>query len=255
VASRARTPAAAEREAAQLAATRAFRSDVPAPNRVARAVDIDAGHGLELPGVLTIPPQPAGVIAFAQGSGSSRLRPPDRAVARALTMAGFATLLFDLLTMPEEAEERNIFDIPLLTDRLTAASEWLQGQAATSGLALGFIGASTGAAAALCAAADLGTAISAIVLRGGRTDLAQSRLAAVTAPTLMITGGDDWEVLGHNRRAQRLLGCPNDLAVVQGAMHFFAEPGALDRVIDLAIAWFNRHLQAVEGPDASASPD
>ena len=255
MASRARTPTAAEREAAQLAATRAFRSDVPAPNRVARAVDIDAGHGLELPGVLTIPPQPAGAIAFAQGSGSSRLRPPDRALARALTMAGYATLLFDLLTMPEEAHKRNIFDIPLLTGRLTAATEWLQGQTATSGLPLGFIGTSTGAAAALCAAADLGSAISAIVLRGGRTDLAQSRLAEVTAPTLMITGSDDWEVLEHNRRARSLLRCPNDLAVVEGATHFFEEPGTLDRAIDLAIAWFSRHLQALDGRDASAPPD
>ena len=109
-----------------------------------RAVDIDAGNGLELPGILTIPPQPAGAIAFAQGSGTSRLRPPERALARALTMAGYAALLFDLLTMPEEARKRNIFDIPLLTGRLTAATEWLQGQTATSGLALGFIGASTG---------------------------------------------------------------------------------------------------------------
>jgi putative phosphoribosyl transferase len=252
VAPRARTRIAAQRETARPAATRASRSDVPAPNRVARAVDIDAGNGLELPGVLTIPPQPVGVIAFAQGSGSSRLRPPDRALARALTMAGFATLLFDLLTIPEEARERNIFNIPLLTARLTAATEWLQGQAATSGLAVGYIGASTGAAAALCAAADLGTGISAIVLRGGRTDLAQSRLAEITAPTLMITGSNDWEVLEHNHRAQRLLRCPNDLAVVEGAMHFFEEPGALNRVIDLAIAWFSRHLQAVDGRDAPA---
>lgn len=185
MASRARTPIATEREAAQLAATRACRPDVPAPHRVAQAVDIVAEHGLELPGVLTIPPQPAGAIAFARGSGSSRLRAPDRALARALNMAGLATLLFDLLTMPEEAEERNILDIPLLTGRLTAATKWLLSQAATSGLALGFIGASTGAAAALCTAADLGTGISAIVVRA-----------------------------------------PSDLAVVEGATHFFEEPGS-----------------------------
>jgi putative phosphoribosyl transferase len=199
----------------------------PAANRVAREVDVDAGEGLELPGILTIPPQPAGVVVFAQGSGSSRLRPPDRAVARALNMAGFATLLFDLLTLPEEAEERNIFDVALMTPRLVAATKWLHGQRATSGLPLGYIGARRGAAA-LCAAAELGGEIGAIVLRSGRTDLVQSRLADVVAPTLLIVGGNDWELLECNRRAQSLLRCANDLAVVPGAAHFFEEPGGAE---------------------------
>jgi putative phosphoribosyl transferase len=219
--------------------------NAPAANRVSREVDIDVGAGLQLPGILTIPPRPAGVLAFAQGSASSRLRPPDRAVARALNMAGFATLLFDLLTLPEEADQRNIFDVALMTRRLVAATKWLRGRRATSGLPLGYIGASTGATAALCAAAQLGGEIGAIVLRGGRTDLAESRLAEVAAPTLLIVGGNDWEVLEHNRRAQSVLRCVNELAVVPGATHFFNEPGTLNRVTDLAIAWFTCHLRAL----------
>jgi putative phosphoribosyl transferase len=159
---------------------------------------------LELPGILTIPPNPTGVVAFANSSGSSRLRPPDRAVGRGLNMAGFATLLFGLLTLPEEADERKIFDIAVLTRRLVAATRWLRGRRATGGLPLGYIGASTGGAAALCAAAELGPEIGAILLRGGRTDLVQSRLAEVAAPTLLIVGGDDWEVLEHSCRAQSL---------------------------------------------------
>jgi putative phosphoribosyl transferase len=246
VAPRARTRSAAKQQAAQLAANPASRPEVPAANRVSRGVDIDAG-GLELPGILTIPPQATGVVAFAQGSGSSRLRPPDRAVARALNMAGIATLLFYLLTIPEEADQRNIFDIALLTRRLVAATRWLQGQPATAELALGYTGASTGAAAALNAAAELGTEINAIVLRGGRTDLAESRLPEVAAPTLMIVGGNDREVLEHNRRAQSMLRCPSDLAVVPGATHFFEEPGALNQMTDLAIAWFHRHLRVLPG--------
>lgn len=225
-----------------LATDRGARRDVPAANRIAREVDIDAGGGLELPGILTIPPQPIGVVLFAQGSGSSRLRPPDRAVARALNMAAIATLLFDLLTFPEEDQERNIFDIALLTPRLVAATNWVRRQAAATRLAAGYIGSSTGAAAALCAAAELGAEIRAIVLRGGRTDLAQSRLPHVAAPTLLIVGGSDREVLERNRRARSMLRCVNELAVVPGATHFFEEPGAREQMTDLAIAWFTRHL-------------
>ncbi len=221
------------------------RRDVPAANRVAREVDIDAGPGQELPGILTIPPQPIGVVAFAHGSGSSRLRPPDRAVARALTMAGLATLLFDLLTLPEEAEERNIFDAALLTRRLVAATEWLQRQPVAGKLALGYIASSTGAAAALRAAAELGAHVGAIVLRGGRTDLAEPWLARVSAPTLLIVGDQDREVLEYNRRAQALLCCTCELAVVPGATHFFEEPGALNQMTELAIAWFSRHLRSL----------
>lgn len=229
--------------------------NAPAANRVAREVDIDAGRGLELPGILTIPPQPAGVVAFARGSGSSRLRPPDRAVARALNMAGFATLLFDLLTLPEEDDQRNVFDIALMTPRLVAATNWLQRQPLTAELALGYIGASTGAAAAVCAAAELGAQVGAIVLRGGRTDLASSRLPDVSAPTLLIVGRNDPEVLEHNRHAQPLLRCINELAIVEGATHFFEEPGALNRMADLAIAWFSRHLRTAEPPHPPSSGD
>ncbi len=243
MAARARNPVQTKRRPV---AHPAARSDVPSANRVAREVDIDAGNGLQLPGILTIPPQPAGVVAFAQGSGSSRLRPPDRAVARALNMAGFATLLFDLLTLPEEAEERKTFDIALLSRRLTAATGWLRRQPAINGLALGYIGASTGAAAAVRAAAQLGTEISAIVVRGARTDLAEQRLPEITAPTLLIVGSDDWEVLDHNRRAQALLRCRNELALIPGATHFFEEPGALDQMANLAMAWFARHLRTEE---------
>jgi len=232
----------AEQQAAGPSANPDLRRDVPAANRVARTVDIDAGDGLELPGILTIPPQPAGVIAFAEGSSSSRLRPPDRAVARALNMAGFATLLFDLLTFPEEADQRNIFETNRLTRRVVAATRWLQHQPVTAQLALGYIGACTGAAAASNAAAELRGEISAVVLRGGRTDLAESHLPDIAAATLLIVGGNDWDVLEHNRRAQSLLHCV-ELAVVPGATHFFAEPGALNQMIDLAVVWFTRHLQ------------
>jgi putative phosphoribosyl transferase len=208
-------------------------------DRVAREVDVDVGLGLEVAGVLTVPRAPRGVVVFAQGSASSRLRPSNRRLARALNVAGFATLLFDLLTLPEAAEQRNIFDIPLLAQRLTAATSWLRRH--TEG-ALGYLGASTGGAAALTAAAEIAGEVSAVVLRGGRTDLAEPRLARVTAPTLLIVGGDDRLVLEYNRRAQSRLRCPNELVVIPGATHQFQEHGALDQVADLAIAWFTRHL-------------
>jgi putative phosphoribosyl transferase len=164
-------------------------------------VDIDAGDGLELPGVLPFPPAPKGVVAFAQGSGSSRLRPQNRLLSRGLNVAGLATLLFDLLTLPEEYDHRNIFDVSLLATRLIAATRWLRRVVSTTELALGYLGAGTGAAAALAAVAELGIEIGAVVSHGGRTDLIESCLAEVTAPTLLIVGGHDWIVLEHNRRA------------------------------------------------------
>ena len=205
---------------------------------------IEVGGGVLVPGDLTIPELPRGAVAFAHGGGSSRLSPRNRQVARALNDDGFATLLFDLLTAEEQLDRANVFDIPLLGGRLAAATGWLRHQPETSELALGYFGASTGAAAALIAAADLGTEVSAVVSRGGRPDLAASRLAEVRAPTLLIVGGLDAGVLELNRRAQRQLQCTNDLQVVRRATHLFEEPGRLEIVARLASDWFARHLSA-----------
>ncbi len=183
-----------------------------------------------------------GVVAFAHGSGSSRSSPRNRRVALALNDAGFATLLFDLLTPREEFDRANVFDIPLLARRLVAATRWLRSQPATADLPIGYFGASTGSAAALIAAADLGGGVRAIVSRGGRPDLARPRLGEVTAPVLLIVGGADPEVLELNREARRQLRCEHELAVVPGATHLFEEPGALDRVAGLAIDWYAQHL-------------
>ncbi len=208
---------------------------------VVRQVAILGGPGLSLAGELRVPQPAHGVVAFAHGSGSSRLSPRNRAVAQALNEAGFATLLFDLLTPEEERDRNNVFDIPLLASRLLLASAWLGEQSEVAALALGYFGASTGAAAALTAAAQLGDRVSAVVSRGGRPDLARE-LGSVRAPTLLIVGGADREVLALNREAQRQLVCPNELAVVPGATHLFEEPGALERVCRLAVDWLDRHL-------------
>jgi putative phosphoribosyl transferase len=209
---------------------------------VGHEVTIEAGPGLSLAGDLTLPSKPLGVIAFAHGSGSSRLSPRNRAVARALNEAGLATLLFDLLTPAEEVDRANVFDIPLLASRLLAATRWLRRQPVTRELAIGYFGASTGAAAALIAAADVGGTVGAVVSRGGRPDLAAPRLGEVVAPTLLIVGGHDLQVLELNHQAQEQLRCPNHLAVVPGATHLFEEPGTLEEVARLAIDWFTRHL-------------
>ena len=203
---------------------------------------VEAGAGVLVPGDLTVPDQPHGVVAFAHGSGSSRLSPRNRQVAQTLNSDGFATLLFDLLTPEEERDRANVFDIPLLGRRLAAATGWLRRQPETSELPLGYFGASTGAAAALIAAADLAAELSAVVSRGGRPDLAAARLSEVRAPTLLIVGGLDPQVLELNRQAQRQLRCPNDLEVVVGATHLFEEPGTLEAVARLASDWFARHL-------------
>ena len=209
---------------------------------------VEAGAGVLVPGDLTIPENPRGIVAFAHGSGSSRLSPRNRQVAQTLNADGFATLLFDLLTPEEELDRANVFDIPLLGRRLAAATGWLRQQAEVSGLALGYFGASTGAAAALIAAADLGHQISAVVSRGGRPDLAARRLGEVLAPTLLIVGGLDTQVLELNREAQRQLHCTNDLEVVVGATHLFEEPGTLEAVARLASDWFARHLAGTKAP-------
>jgi putative phosphoribosyl transferase len=202
-------------------------------------VTIPVGPDLSLSGELTVPQRARGIVVFAHGSGSSRLSPRNRAVAQALSDAGFATLLFDLLTPSEEVDRTNVFDIPLLASRLAAASAWLCEREDVGRLPLGYFGASTGAAAALTAAAEPGEKVSTVISRGGRPDLARN-LGAVRAPTLLIVGGADHQVLELNREAQRQLRCPSDLAVVPGATHLFEEPGALEQVSRLAIDWLDR---------------
>jgi putative phosphoribosyl transferase len=206
-------------------------------------VEIPA-DGARLAGDLRLPPHIRGLVIFAHGSGSSRLSPRNIQVASALNASGFASLLFDLLTPAEAANRENVFDIPLLATRLVAATRWSQQGPDLAGQPIGYFGASTGAAAALCAAADLGGGIRAVVSRGGRPDLAGSRLDAVVAPTLLIVGGDDMAVLELNEAAARALRCPHELAVVPGATHLFEEPGALERVSELASAWFTERLPA-----------
>jgi putative phosphoribosyl transferase len=209
----------------------------------AREVTIQAG-GTETVGDLVVPDAPSGLVLFAHGSGSSRHSPRNRQVARALHRRSLATLLLDLLTEAEERDRANVFDIELLAARLVAATGWTQSQPDLAHLPLGYFGASTGAAAALRAAAELGPRIAAVVSRGGRPDLAGERLAAVTAPTLLIVGGLDEIVLELNREALRLLEAPSELAVVPGATHLFEEAGALDQVELLAGEWFARFLDS-----------
>lgn len=193
-------------------------------------------------GLLGLPAEPArGIVLFAHGSGSSRLSPRNAFVAEALQHAGMATLLFDLLTEQEAASRANVFDIPLLAERLDQAATWVGKTTAGRDLPLGFFGASTGAAAALVAAAGRRD-VRAIVSRGGRPDLAGDALEDVTAPTLLIVGGHDPEVLALNRSAYRRLRCDRRLEVIPGATHLFEEPGALEAVVALARAWFLRHL-------------
>ncbi|HLI31261.1 MAG TPA: phosphoribosyltransferase family protein [Solirubrobacteraceae bacterium] len=211
---------------------------------IAREVEIEMQRGVTVTGDLVVPLSAQGIVAFAHGSGSSRLSPRNRAVAAALNDAGIATLLFDLLTGSEETERANVFDIPLLARRLLVATRWLERQPETGALALGYFGASTGAAAALIAAAAAGARVCAIVSRGGRPDLASTALARVSAPTLLIVGGDDHLVLELNREAREQLRCESRLAVIPHASHLFEEPGALEQVSRLAIDWFRRYLVA-----------
>lgn len=201
---------------------------------------------LGLQGDLVVPPDPRGVILFAHGSGSSRLSPRNRKVAAQLNDLGFATLLLDLLTEPEALDRRNVFDIPLLAERLLEADLWIASEPEMANLPLGFFGASTGAGAALLAAAELGSRISAVVSRGGRPDLAGPRLSEVKAPTLLIVGGDDPQVLDINRRALAELRCEKLLRIVPGAGHLFEEPGELETVTEMAGAWFQHYATKKE---------
>jgi predicted phosphoribosyltransferase/dienelactone hydrolase len=221
------------------------------PDAPASEDDIDrdvelAVDGVTLRGHLTVPAGARGVVVFAHGSGSSAQSPRNRQVAEHLHRERVGTLLFDLLT-PAEAEHRpNVFDIELLTRRLVAATHWLEAEIGPH--AVGFFGASTGAAAALRAAADPGITAHAVVSRGGRVDLAGDRLAAVTAPTLLIVGGADPEVLALNRQATRLLRCRHHVMVVPGAGHLFEGPGELDAVAHAAATWFAWHLPSRSNP-------
>ncbi|HUH66599.1 MAG TPA: dienelactone hydrolase family protein [Syntrophales bacterium] len=197
---------------------------------------------VRLAGILGLPRKPRGVIAFAHGSGSSRLSPRNTFVARALQDAGLATFLFDLLEEEEELDRRKVFDIGLLADRLIAGARWLQNEPATSALKIGYFGASTGAAAALHAAARGQADVEAVVSRGGRPDLAMDYLDRVNAPTLLIVGGDDRPVIPLNREAFKELKCVKELVVIPGATHLFQEPGALEEVAKLAVDWFLKYV-------------
>lgn len=199
-------------------------------------------QGPSLPGDLSVPALAHGLVLFAHGSGSSRLSTRNRWVARQLQQHGLATLLFDLLTEQEALDRRMVFDIPLLGQRVVHAMRWASQRNELSGLRLGLFGASTGAAAALVAAAQQPQCVAAVVSRGGRPDLASDCLPRVRAPTLLIVGARDTEVLSLNRQALRLLQGPKRLEVVPDATHLFEEPGTLDSVAALAVDWFEQHL-------------
>jgi putative phosphoribosyl transferase len=204
-------------------------------------------QAITLEGILERPADATGMVLFAHGSGSSRLSPRNQAVAATLHQAGLGTLLFDLLTDSETRERANVFDIPLLGQRLITATTWLLEQPEARELQVGFFGASTGAAAALLAAARLRGRVHAVVSRGGRPDLAGPWLGDVRAPTLLIVGGKDEAVLGLNHLALDQLSCPKKLVVVPGATHLFEEPGTMEEVSRLAREWFCQHLVPPRG--------
>lgn len=203
--------------------------------RVAAGAAMVAGH-------LKIPAHPVGIVVFAHGSGSSRHSPRNRYVADVLYEAGLATLMFDLLTAEEERDRASVFDIGLLSRRLIDVTNWLAGQPDTALLPVGYFGASTGAGAALAAAADSRSGVRAVVSRGGRPDLAGDLLRHVRAPTLLIVGGHDEVVLELNQQAQNSIAAESELIVVPGATHLFEEPGTLEQVAKQARDWFINHL-------------
>lgn len=213
------------------------------PDHLPEPVTVSVG-AVALPGILTLPPTPQGVVIFAHGSGSSRLSPRNRLVADALLEANFGTLLLDLLTETEERDRGNVFDVDLLALRLRGATSWVAAWPACAGLPIGYFGASTGAAAALVAAATPGTPVETVVSRGGRPDLAGALLPHVRVPTLLIVGGEDTPVIALNRAAYERLGGVKALVIVPGATHLFEEPGALNAVARHAAEWFGRYLGA-----------
>ena len=211
-------------------------------------VTVPVEEGITVEGNLNFPDNARSVVLFAHGSGSSRFSPRNQLVARQLESARLATLLIDLLTAHEEEEDRYTghlrFDIQLLSRRVVAATDWLLSQPATQNLKIGYFGASTGAAAAVVAAAERPLAVGAVVSRGGRPDLAGSALLEVRAPTLLIVGSKDTQVIELNRKAFSLLKTEKRLEIIPGASHLFEEPGTLEKVAELAREWFTRYLTA-----------
>jgi putative phosphoribosyl transferase len=214
-------------------------------------VQVSAGSA-QIEGNIAIPADAHGIVLFAHGSGSSRHSPRNRFVAGELQKRGLGTLLIDLLTTDEDAVDvrtrQHRFDIGLLANRLIAVTDWLEQQAGTRGLKLGYFGASTGAAAALVAAAERPDTVAAVVSRGGRPDLAGKALPLVKAPTLLIVGGDDREVISLNREASARMRVENKIVIVPGASHLFEEPGTLEEVARLAGEWFEKYLTQESRP-------
>lgn len=208
---------------------------------VDRTVSIESGP-VRIEGMLAVPENACGVVLFAHGSGSGRFSPRNQFVARQLREGRLGTLLVDLLDPIESEDRRKVFDIGLLAQRLLSATEWLRANPDTSRLPIGYFGASTGAAAALRAVAEGGRDVRAVVSRGGRPDLALRYLPAVTTPTLLIVGGDDYPVVQLNQEAHAALGGIADLVIIPGATHLFEEPGALEKVAELARDWFLKYL-------------
>ncbi len=197
---------------------------------------------IELEGILKIPENPKSLVIFSHGAGSSRLSPRNNYVADVLNKVGIATLLFDLLTEEEDEVYENRFDIPRLTERLIATTEWVKKQAELKDLSMGYFGSSTGAASALNAAAELGESIKAVVSRGGRPDLSLPNLPNVKSPTLLIVGGWDDVVIGMNEEALAAITCGKKLEIVPEATHLFEEPGKLEEAAELASKWFQKYL-------------
>jgi pimeloyl-ACP methyl ester carboxylesterase len=208
-------------------------------------IDVIVGNR-ELHGLLSAKKDASGLVIFAHGSGSSRLSPRNAYAARVLQEQGFATLLFDLLTEEESRDRRNVFDIELLGSRVVQAIDWARADPSLAALPIGLFGASTGAAAALVAAAARPDPVRAVVSRGGRPDLAGSALPLVKAPTLLIVGGEDHEVLDLNEAAKRRMTCEAAIVVIPGAGHLFEERGTLDQALSAAAGWFVRHVPAVK---------
>jgi len=227
----------------------ASSTDMQAP----QDVTIRSGH-VRLDGHLVVPPSPHGVAVFAHGSGSGRFSPRNNFVARHFQQGRVATLLIDLLTPDEAEDRRKVFDIELLADRVLLAKAWLEQDTRTKSLGIGYFGASTGAGAALQAAARDPSSIRAVVSRGGRPDLAEPYLPSVTAPTLLIVGGDDFPVIQMNQAAFAQLTCPKKLVIVPGASHLFEEPGALETVAEHALIWFQQHFHHTQYEGTGAQP-
>ena len=199
-------------------------------------------NSIKLEGMLAIPDGAKGLVIFAHGAGSSRLSPRNNFVAEEIRKKGVGTLLFDLLTEEEDEIYENRFDIPLLADRLKIVTEWVKKQTETKNLNVGYFGSSTGAAAAIIGAADIGPEIKAVVSRGGRPDLAGEALSEIQSPTLFMVGGDDFGVIELNQESYDLMKCKKQLKIIPGATHLFEEPGTLEKVAHLAAEWFKKYL-------------